>query len=89
MFHQTEPGKWVMRLDGGSGLKQLLIPDEGRATLCVSSSDWLYLGLQFCSTGKQDSIETCLHMKSSARFGSLYGHSGEWDRTKENRSPML
>ncbi|MGB0468057.1 MAG: 23S rRNA (adenine(2503)-C(2))-methyltransferase RlmN [Pontibacterium sp.] len=45
--------KWVIRVDGGSCVETVLIPEGGRATLCVSSQIGCALDCSFCSTGKQ------------------------------------
>ncbi|MBE9398650.1 23S rRNA (adenine(2503)-C(2))-methyltransferase RlmN [Pontibacterium sp. N1Y112] len=45
--------KWVIRTDGGSCVEAVLIPENGRATLCVSSQIGCALDCSFCSTGKQ------------------------------------
>ncbi|MBQ0783606.1 MAG: 23S rRNA (adenine(2503)-C(2))-methyltransferase RlmN [Amphritea sp.] len=45
--------KWVIQLDGGSAVEAVLIPENGRATLCVSSQIGCSLNCSFCSTGKQ------------------------------------
>ena len=45
--------KWVIQLDGGSAVEAVLIPENGRATLCVSSQIGCSLDCSFCSTGKQ------------------------------------
>ncbi|MEH6651156.1 MAG: 23S rRNA (adenine(2503)-C(2))-methyltransferase RlmN [Motiliproteus sp.] len=45
--------KWVLRLDGGSSVEMVLIPEGDRATLCVSSQIGCSLDCSFCSTGKQ------------------------------------
>lgn len=45
--------KWVIRVDGGSCIETVLIPENGRATLCVSSQIGCSLDCSFCSTGKQ------------------------------------
>ncbi|ARU56544.1 SAM-dependent dual specificity 23S rRNA m(2)A2503, tRNA m(2)A37 methyltransferase [Oleiphilus messinensis] len=45
--------KWVMRLDGGSSIETVLIPEGQRGTLCVSSQIGCALDCSFCSTGKQ------------------------------------
>ena len=45
--------KWVIKLDGGSAVEAVLIPENGRATLCVSSQIGCSLDCSFCSTGKQ------------------------------------
>ncbi len=45
--------KWVIRVDGGSSVETVLIPDGNRTTLCVSSQVGCSLDCSFCSTGKQ------------------------------------
>lgn len=53
--HDSSDGtrKWVIRVDGGGLVESVLIPDAGRATLCVSSQVGCSLDCSFCSTGKQ------------------------------------
>jgi 23S rRNA (adenine2503-C2)-methyltransferase len=55
LHKKSEDGtqKWVMTLPGGSSVETVLIPEEGRATLCVSSQIGCALDCSFCSTGKQ------------------------------------
>lgn len=45
--------KWLVRVDGGGSVETVLIPEEGRNTLCVSSQVGCALDCSFCSTGKQ------------------------------------
>lgn len=45
--------KWVMRVDGGSSIETVYIPEKDRGTLCVSSQIGCALDCSFCSTGKQ------------------------------------
>jgi len=45
--------KWVVKVDGGSSVEAVLIPEGKRATLCVSSQAGCILDCSFCSTGKQ------------------------------------
>jgi 23S rRNA (adenine2503-C2)-methyltransferase len=45
--------KWIIRVDGGGLVEAVLIPEGGRATLCVSSQVGCSLDCSFCSTGKQ------------------------------------
>ena len=53
--HDSSDGtrKWVIRVDGGGLVESVLIPEAGRATLCVSSQVGCSLDCSFCSTGKQ------------------------------------
>ncbi len=45
--------KWLIRVDGGSCVETVFIPEDGRGTLCVSSQVGCALDCSFCSTGKQ------------------------------------
>lgn len=47
--------KWVFRVGEGAGslVETVLIPAEGRKTLCISSQVGCALDCSFCSTGKQ------------------------------------
>jgi len=45
--------KWLIRVDGGSCVETVFIPEGGRGTLCVSSQVGCALDCTFCSTGKQ------------------------------------
>jgi len=53
--HDSSDGtrKWIIRVDGGGLIETVLIPESGRATLCVSSQVGCSLDCSFCSTGKQ------------------------------------
>ena len=45
--------KWVVRVDSGSSVEMVYIPEGKRGTLCVSSQAGCALDCSFCSTGKQ------------------------------------
>ncbi len=45
--------KWVFRLDSGNSVETVYIPEEKRATLCVSSQVGCSLTCRFCSTARQ------------------------------------
>ena len=52
-FSKDGTRKWVMRMDGGSAIETVYIPENDRGTLCVSSQIGCSLDCSFCSTGKQ------------------------------------
>jgi 23S rRNA (adenine2503-C2)-methyltransferase len=54
-YEESDDGtrKWVLRVDGGSCIETVYIPQRGRGTLCVSSQVGCSLDCSFCSTGKQ------------------------------------
>jgi len=43
--------KFLFRLEDGAHVESVLIPDDGRATLCVSSQVGCAMGCRFCLTG--------------------------------------
>ncbi|MDP6190119.1 MAG: 23S rRNA (adenine(2503)-C(2))-methyltransferase RlmN [Gammaproteobacteria bacterium] len=45
--------KWLIRVDGGSCIEMVYIPERERGTLCVSSQIGCALVCSFCATGKQ------------------------------------
>lgn len=45
--------KWLLRVEGGSAVESVFIPDGDRGTLCVSSQVGCSLDCSFCATGKQ------------------------------------
>lgn len=45
--------KWLVKVEGGSSVETVLIPEGSRATLCVSSQAGCSVDCSFCSTGKQ------------------------------------
>jgi len=45
--------KFLIRVDGGSAIETVFIPEGNRGTLCVSSQIGCSLDCSFCATGKQ------------------------------------
>jgi 23S rRNA (adenine2503-C2)-methyltransferase len=45
--------KWILELKDGQRIETVLIPDDGRNTLCVSSQVGCALDCSFCSTARQ------------------------------------
>ena len=45
--------KWLLRLDTGSAIETVFIPEDDRGTLCVSSQVGCALECTFCSTARQ------------------------------------
>jgi 23S rRNA (adenine2503-C2)-methyltransferase len=44
--------KLLFRLEGGAPVEAVLIPDDGRLTVCVSSQAGCAMGCQFCATAR-------------------------------------
>lgn len=45
--------KWLLKVDDGNAVETVFIPDDGRATLCVSSQAGCVLDCTFCATARQ------------------------------------
>ncbi|MGC4028709.1 MAG: 23S rRNA (adenine(2503)-C(2))-methyltransferase RlmN [Steroidobacteraceae bacterium] len=45
--------KWMLRADNAQGFEMVYIPEEGRATLCISSQVGCAMDCSFCSTAQQ------------------------------------
>ncbi len=45
--------KWLIRVEGGSCIETVFIPEKDRGTLCISSQIGCSLDCSFCATGKQ------------------------------------
>ena len=53
--HQSSDGtiKWLFDVGNGEAVEAVFIPEDDRATLCVSSQAGCAVGCRFCSTGHQ------------------------------------
>ncbi|HEV2212024.1 MAG TPA: 23S rRNA (adenine(2503)-C(2))-methyltransferase RlmN, partial [Gammaproteobacteria bacterium] len=45
--------KWLLRMDSANNIETVLIPDDERGTLCISSQVGCAMDCSFCATGKQ------------------------------------
>lgn len=82
-FSKDGTRKWVIRMDGGSAIEMVLIPDGDRKTLCVSSQVGCSLDCSFCSTGKQgfnrdlSAAEIIAQLRVAIRSYGPFDPSGE------------
>lgn len=53
--HRSKDGtvKWLFDVGGGNAVEAVFIPEDDRATLCISSQAGCAVGCRFCSTGHQ------------------------------------
>ena len=53
--HDSADGtiKWLFDVGGGNAIESVFIPEDDRATLCISSQAGCAVGCRFCSTGHQ------------------------------------
>ena len=61
--------KWIVELDCGNRVETVYIPEERRATLCISSQVGCALACTFCSTAQQGFNR---NLKVSEIIGQLY-----------------
>lgn len=77
--------KWVIRMDGGSSIEMVLIPEGSRKTLCVSSQVGCALDCSFCSTGKQGFNRNLSAAEIIAQLRVAIRSFGPFDPTDERR----
>jgi 23S rRNA (adenine2503-C2)-methyltransferase len=53
--HESQDGtvKWLFEVGQGNAVEAVFIPEDDRATLCISSQAGCAVGCRFCSTGHQ------------------------------------
>lgn len=68
-FSEDGTRKWVFAVAGGALVETVLIPAQGRKTLCISSQVGCALDCHFCSTGKQGFER---NLSTSEIIGQLY-----------------
>lgn len=62
--------KWALDVGDGQAVETVYIPEDDRATLCISTQVGCPMGCRFCSTGLQGSTETSRQPRLSARCGA-------------------
>ena len=77
--------KWLIKLNDGSEIETVYIPQEDRGTVCLSSQVGCTLNCSFCHTGTQALVR---NLKSSEIIGQLMlvmDHLHDWPSGKSNR----
>ena len=77
--------KWLIKLNDGSEIETVYIPQEDRGTVCLSSQVGCTLNCSFCHTGTQALVR---NLKSSEIIGQLMlvmDHLKDWPSGKNNR----
>lgn len=72
--------KWSMAVSGGQEVETVYIPEDDRATLCVSSQVGCALECTFCSTGQQGfnrNLNVAEIIGQVWRAASIIGHHGD------------
>ena len=77
--------KWLIKLNDGSEIETVYIPQDDRGTVCLSSQVGCTLNCSFCHTGTQALVR---NLKSSEIIGQLMlvmDHLRDWPSGKNNR----
>ena len=70
--------KFLMRLDDGSEVETVYIPEEERGTLCVSSQVGCTLNCSFCHTGTQRLVRNLEPSEIVGQILAVRDDLGEW-----------
>ncbi len=77
--------KWLLRLEDGNEIETVLIPDEGRGALCVSSQVGCTLNCDFCNTGTQRLVRDLTAAEIIGQVLVARDCQGEWPSGTEGR----
>lgn len=89
IYHDTSKDgtkKWVMKMQGGSSIETVYIPEGDRGTLCVSSQIGCSLDCSFCSTGKQGFNRD---LSVAEIIGQVYVAAKSFDKPGEKRERKI
>ncbi|MBS28865.1 MAG: 23S rRNA (adenine(2503)-C(2))-methyltransferase RlmN [Alphaproteobacteria bacterium] len=70
--------KWLLRLDDGTEVECVHIPEDDRGTLCVSSQVGCTLNCRFCHTGTQRLVRNIGPAEIVGQVMLARDHLGEW-----------
>ena len=77
--------KWLLRLEDGSEIECVFIPEEERGTLCVSSQVGCTLTCKFCHTGTQRLVRNLEPAEIVAQLLSARDALDDWTAKPEGR----
>jgi len=77
--------KWLFRLEDGSEVETVLIPDEGRGALCISSQVGCSLNCDFCNTGTQNIVRNLTPAEIIGQLLAARDSQGEWPSGVDGR----
>jgi 23S rRNA (adenine2503-C2)-methyltransferase len=80
--------KWLVRLADGALIETVYIPDEDRATLCVSSQVGCTLTCRFCHTGTQPWVRNLTAAEIIGQVMLARDELGEWPSLLGARSAL-
>ncbi|TVR97345.1 MAG: 23S rRNA (adenine(2503)-C(2))-methyltransferase RlmN [Rhodospirillales bacterium] len=77
--------KWLLRFSDGNEAETVLIPEEDRGALCVSSQVGCTLTCKFCHTGTQRLVRNLTAGEIISQMLVAKDATGEWPTPKEGR----
>ena len=77
--------KWLLRLDDGNEIETVLIPDDGRGALCISSQVGCTLNCDFCNTGTQRLVRNLTAAEIVGQLMMARDELGEWPAGVDGR----
>jgi 23S rRNA (adenine2503-C2)-methyltransferase len=77
--------KWLLKWPDGQQIESVLIPEEDRGTLCVSSQVGCTLTCRFCHTGTQRLVRNLEAAEIVGQVLMARDELGEWPSPKEGR----
>lgn len=77
--------KWLLRLDDGNEIETVLIPDDGRGALCISSQVGCTLNCDFCNTGTQRLVRNLTPAEIVGQLMMARDELGEWPAGVDGR----
>ncbi len=77
--------KWLLRFEDGNEAETVLIPEEDRGALCVSSQVGCTLSCSFCHTGTQKLVRNLTTAEIVGQVLVARDRIGEWPAPKDGR----
>ncbi len=77
--------KWLLRFEDGNEAETVLIPEEDRGALCVSSQVGCTLTCSFCHTGTQKLVRNLTAAEIVGQVLMARDRIGEWPAPREGR----
>ena len=77
--------KWLLRLEDGNEIETVLIPDEGRGALCISSQVGCTLNCDFCNTGTQRLVRNLTAAEIVGQLMVARDEMNEWPAGVDGR----
>jgi 23S rRNA (adenine2503-C2)-methyltransferase len=77
--------KWLFRLEDGNEVEAVLIPEEDRGALCISSQVGCSLNCSFCNTGTQRIVRNLTAAELVGQVMAARDSQGEWPSGLDGR----